>query len=125
MAKHVPSIPDYMLLGRTTAAIDLIGRTGARLFELAFDDETGHSRMPVMWHASARFKGARVSSQAFPFPAQAAEDLLARVIDGGQCKKCERTTIVGVEIDGYCCFMLQAGIIDDEKSYRYVRSCEI
>jgi hypothetical protein len=32
--------------------------------------------------------------------------------------------VVGVEVDGYCCFVLRAGDIDDDSTYRYVRSCE-
>lgn len=115
---------DRLLLGRLVAATELIQRTGATEFEIAYDDETGYDRVPVVWWTTAKWNGQRLDSEFFPYPAQAAEDLLSRVINGGLCKRCEKTTVVGLVVDGCCSFVLHAGDVDDDQTYRYVRTCE-
>lgn len=112
---------DLMLMGRTAAGMALLGRTGVREVELAYDDDG-----PVRWWCGGNWNGTRKFSEHFPYPAQAVEDLLSRVINGGMCARCKCTTVVGVILKGdYCCFTLLADDVDDETSYRYVRTCEI
>lgn len=115
---------DRMLLGRVVAAMELLGRAGVSDVELAYDEE---ERYPdkVLWWAKGNWRGTRVYSAHFPYPAHAVEDVLARTINGGQCRRCGRTTVIGVALDGpYCCFLLTSANPDDDQSYRYVRTCE-
>lgn len=121
---HTPTRGDQILLGRFLATTLLLGRTGADSFEAQYDDDTGSTRMPVMWWAGANWNGKRIFSEQFPYPAQAAEDLLSRVVNGGLCTRCNRTTVVGVVIDGLCSFVLHADNVDNPETYRWIRECE-
>lgn len=112
---------DLMLLGRTTAGLALLGRSGARAAEVAYDDDGP----TVKWRATATWQGTKVWSEDFPYPAHAVEDLLSRVLNGGQCTRCERTTVVGVVAEGFCCFVVTAANLDNPESYRYTRTCEV
>jgi hypothetical protein len=112
-----------MLMGRMLAGVDLLGRTGVGEVEIAYDDDLPEPAT-VLWWCGGNWKGTRMFSAHFSYPAQAVEDLLSRVINGGGCTRCKRTTVLGVEIEGYCCFMLEAAAVDDDQSYRYVRTCE-
>jgi hypothetical protein len=114
---------DRILLGRVIAAVELLGRTGVTDVEFAYDEEDAYPDK-VLWWAKGNWKGHRVYSVHFPYPAQALEDVLSRVINGGTCGRCGKTTVVGVTLDDYCCFTLSAKDVDDDQSYRYVRSCE-
>jgi hypothetical protein len=115
---------DRILLGRVVAAIELLGRTGVSDVEFAYDEEDAYPNK-VLWWAKGNWKGHRVYSAHFPYPAQALEDVLSRVINGGTCGRCGRTTVVGVLLDGeYCCFTLTAQDVDDDQGYAYVRTCE-
>ncbi len=113
---------DIMITGRMAAAMAILQRTGARSAEVAFDDDG--FVMPVVWRASANFDGHRVYSFEHPYPSGAAEDLIGKVMNGGTCKRCNRTMVVGINVPGYCSFILHADDVDDEKTYRYVRTCE-
>lgn len=115
---------DLMLLGRVTAGIELLGRSGVQSVELAVDDDRQDGTVPVLWHCGGNWSGTRVFSEHFPFPAQAVEDLLSRVINGGGCARCGETTVIGLAVPGFCCFNLHAGDLDDTSTYRYVRTCE-
>ena len=116
---------DVMLMGRMVAGVDLLGRTGVREVEIAYDDERNDMRVPVVWWATGKWNGARVDSELFPYPAQAVEDLLTQVINGGHCRRCDKTTVIGIDLGpDYCCFQLVASDVDDDQAYRYVRTCE-
>lgn len=115
---------DHMLMGRMVAGVALLGRTGVGEVEIAYDDELADPET-VMWWCGGNWKGTRMFSRHFPYPAQAVEDLLGRVVNGGFCTRCKRTTVVGVEVPGLCCFMVEADDVDDEQTYRYVRTCEV
>ena len=126
MAKRKPGRRgDWMLVGRAAAGTELIARTGATGFEISYDDDVPGDATRVDWTAQAKYRGTRVISQRFPYPAQAVEDLLSRVLNGGLCQRCHRRTVVGILHDDYCCFSLLAMDLDDPGSYRYVRSCEV
>jgi hypothetical protein len=115
---------DRMLLGRTLAAIEQLGRAKATDVEFAFDDETGSEHVKVVWWAKANFGGTRLYSQYYPYPAMALEEVLARAVNGGACTSCGAPTILGLRADGYCSRTLVAEDIDDPSTYRYGRSCE-
>lgn len=111
---------NQMLLGRLLAGIDLLGCCGADGVEVAHDED------PIQWWVGANWGGHRVFSERFPYPAQAIEDLLSKVVNGGLCVLCGNTTVVGVMLDGpYCCFGLIAKDPDDPASFSWVRSCEV
>ena len=115
---------DRMLLGRVVAAVELLGRTGVSDVEFAYDEESTYPEN-VLWWAKGNWRGHRVYSAHFPYPAQALEDVLGRVINGGTCGRCGKTTVVGMLLDGdYCCFTLTAKDVDDDQGYAYVRTCE-
>lgn len=116
---------DLMLEGRVLAGFELLGRSGVQSVELAFDDDRDDETAPVLWHCGGNWSGTRVFSEHFPYPAQAVEDLLTRVINGGTCGRCRATTVIAVAADGFCCFQLTAGDLDDPSTYRYVRTCEV
>lgn len=114
-----PTRGDRILLGHVIAGMELLGRSGVRNVELAFDDDG-----PVLWWCGGNWNGTRAYSERFPYPAHAVDNLLSRVINGGQCRRCSRTTVIGVDVEGLCCFQLHAGDVDDEQTYRWMRSCE-
>lgn len=111
-------------MGRMVAGIEVLGRSGVTEVEIAYDDDLP-GPASVLWWCGGNWRGQRKFSEHFPYPAQAVEDLLGRVLNGGTCVKCGKTTVLGVEVGGYCCFMLEAAEIDDDQSYRYVRTCEV
>lgn len=74
---------------RATAAVDLIGRTGATDLEIGYL----HDDVPTDqadWWATARYRGARVTVEHKRSPGHALDSLLARLLDGGQCRWCGR-----------------------------------
>lgn len=123
----VPSAADLMLTGRTFAALDLLaGIHGLSSLELGYDDDTGCERVPVLWWAKAQFRGRAHFSEHYPYPAEAAEDLLHRLGNGGVCRACGKTILIGVLTpDPNICERLLA--CDDPnvpESYRYHRICD-
>ncbi|MFB4294819.1 hypothetical protein ACBI99_44820 [Nonomuraea sp. ATR24] len=72
------------------AAADLVQRTGARRLEIGYL----HDNVPVEhagWYAQAQYRGARITESDHPGPAEAAEALARRLLQGGQCQHCHRT----------------------------------
>jgi hypothetical protein len=66
------------------AAADLIGRTGARGFEIGYL----HDDVPVAeqgWYAHAQFRGTRITVEGAG-PVEAAEGLARRLLTGGRCR---------------------------------------
>jgi hypothetical protein len=67
------------------AAADLVGRTGARGFEIGYL----HDDVPADqagWYAHARYQGARISAENHRGPAEAAEALARQLLTGARCK---------------------------------------
>lgn len=70
-----------------TAAVDLVGRSGARNFEVGYL----HDNVPIEkagWYAHAQYQGARLTAEDQPGPVEAAEALARRILTGGQCAHC-------------------------------------
>lgn len=117
---------------RVTAAIDVIGRTGARSFQLRYqDDET-----PTVWIAVGTWlygpRGIPVASggqersetAAALDPGRAVLRLLKLVINGGQCTHCDRPTAIGEDwqprgVDPETCWYVY-----DEQAEAFRRDCE-
>ncbi len=76
---------DPMLESAVVACADLVGRTGAREFEIGFL----HDDVPVedaAWWASAKFRGARVQVDNHVHPAAAAMALAVKLLTGAECR---------------------------------------
>jgi hypothetical protein len=73
---------------RLVAVADAIARSGAREFEVGHleDDSTPLAR----WYATATYRGTKVFADEHADPVAAAEELLAKLLVGGQCVSCER-----------------------------------
>jgi hypothetical protein len=83
---------------KLTAVVDLLGRTGARSFELRYSD----APEPVVWIAVAEYlinDKVVVECAAGNQPHIAAIRLVELLIDGGQCTHCHRLTGVTEDFD--------------------------
>jgi hypothetical protein len=74
------------------AAADLVGRSGARSFQVGWDcphtpdEEDGHTCPDVTWHAHAQYRGARLTEERHRGPVEAAEALARRLLTGATCR---------------------------------------
>ncbi len=69
------------------ACADLIGRTGARDFQIGYL----HDDVPVEkagWYAHASYQGARISVADLTGPIEAADALSRRILAGARCTRC-------------------------------------
>lgn len=78
---------------RLIACADLVGRAGARGFEVGYlrDDDTDPG-----WYAFAQHAGARIIAEGHRHPVAAAEDLARQLLTGARCAGCGRL----VSLDG-------------------------
>lgn len=77
------------------ACANLVGRTGAKSFELAYL----HEDVPVEqagWYALAQLQGARISVEDQPGPVAAAKALAERILEGAKCR-CGRLVALSPE----------------------------
>ena len=71
---------------RMTAGIELIGRTGAKSFQIRYSDD----EEPVVWFAVALYDDGKAETAASLDPVMAILRLAERLIDGGMCTHCKR-----------------------------------
>lgn len=77
------------------AAADLVGRAGAREFQIGWDcphtpgADDDHTCDGVRWYAHAQFRGARITEEHLG-PVEAAEALVRRLLTGAKCTRCGR-----------------------------------
>lgn len=67
------------------ACADLVGRAGARGFQIGYL----HDDVPADqagWYAHAQYRGARITTQDHPGPAEAADALARKILTGGRCR---------------------------------------
>lgn len=64
------------------ACADLVGRAGARQFEIGFLNETA----PHRWYAHAMYRGARIQVENHDGPADAAMELAEKLLTGAKCR---------------------------------------
>jgi hypothetical protein len=75
-----------------TAAADLVGRSGARSFQIGWDCPhtpdvpDDHGCPDVRWYAYAQYQGARITSGDHRTPEAAAEGLARRLLTGSTCR---------------------------------------
>lgn len=76
------------------AGVDLVGRSGAKNFEVGYLDDD----VPVhlaRWWAKAQYQGARLQEDEHRGPVEAVEALARRILDGGVCTHCGGRTHLG------------------------------
>lgn len=83
------------------AAVDLVGRTGSRNFEIGYlwDD------VPVSeagWYAHAQYRGARITVDDCTSPIEAADRLARRLLTNGFCNRCRRRITLGKRAAHQC-----------------------
>lgn len=69
------------------AAIDLVGRTGAKQLQFGYL----HDDVPVEqagWYAHAQYRGSRIVEENHRGPIEALEALARRILTGGKCTHC-------------------------------------
>ncbi|MEV7805033.1 hypothetical protein AB0O28_18990 [Microbispora sp. NPDC088329] len=80
-------IADDIFSDAAHAAVELIGRSGARKLEIGFL----HENVPMEeagWYAHAQYRGARITAEDHTSPAAALEALARRILTGGRCTHC-------------------------------------
>lgn len=105
------------------AAVELVGRTGAKGFEIGFLHEDVRIE-DASWYAHAQYQGARITEENHTDPIQAAEALARRLLEGGKCTRCGGLVALssrGAKI--YPSATLTDGTRWDEKTARSVRQC--
>lgn len=105
---------------RLTAAIDLIGRTGARSFQIRYDDDPE----PTVWIADAAWKDGHECGAGMT-PLRAVERLLETIVDGSTCVPCGR--VAGVQSDFTARLPFPDTVcwyVYDPELTTYRRSCE-
>ena len=83
---------------RFIAGVDLVGRTGAKSFQIRYSDD----EKPTVWMAVGewiRDGKSRYNVGASTGPLGALFDLLDKSIDGGICQHCQRPTGFSEDID--------------------------
>jgi hypothetical protein len=93
-------VSDPRLEAAVVACADLVGRTGARSFEIGYL----HDNVPVdeaNWWASAIYRGARIQVDGHIHPAAAATALAVKILTGAKCR-CGK--LVALSDDGAIAF---------------------
>ena len=94
---------------RLMAAVDMIGRAGAKGFEVGHLEESVPAHL-ARWYASATFKGAKVAVEELASPVDAAEQLAWKLLDGGMCTHCsKRIGLAGHEAPPGACLWHREG----------------
>lgn len=121
---------------RLVAAVDVIGRCGARGLQLLdLDADESVTRIDptaarTRWIASARFPDGRTLSAASGSPVRSAEGLAASLLHGGICRHCgtlvslDGCTDPGVLVIVYRRGCLPAGCRYRREGPRWVPGCE-
>jgi hypothetical protein len=65
-----------------TACVDLVGRTGARRFEIGYLNDDP----PQAWYAHAQFRGARIQVENHDSCPAAATALAEKILTGAKCR---------------------------------------
>ena len=84
------------------ACMDLVGRTGARDFQMGYlNDGPDWSESPE-WYAEASFQGAKLTSGTHPSPDLAAMALALRLLRGAVCRCGQQITLSDTPSEPRC-----------------------
>ena len=112
-----------MLTEATKAALELVGRTGAKSLEVGYLYDTPLAE-DADWYAHAQYRGARITVEHHRGPAQALEALAGRLLTGAKCAHCG--SLVALSEKG-AAFYPSSTLIDgtrwDEQDVRNVGQC--
>jgi hypothetical protein len=100
MREPAPERPSPVDEEIVIACADLVGRTGARNFQIGYlhDDVPAEE---AAWYAHAQLRGARLTAENHRSPTDAAQALAERLLKGAKCK-CGR--LVATSADGAFAF---------------------
>lgn len=93
--------------GQVVACADLVGRAGARAFEIGYLNDVP----PHAWYANAMYQGARIQVENHDSAAAAATALAEKLLTGAKCR-CGR--LVSLRDDGAVVFR-KATMVDGSK----------
>lgn len=126
-----PARPD--LDPRFVAGVNLLGRTGAKSFQIRYDEEQD----PLVWVAVGEWdarilppmdpeaKGTRFECAGGLHPVTAVVRLLERVVDGGSCTHCGKPTGLSDDWTGALPFEKEVcWYVFDPEMKVFRRSCE-
>lgn len=71
------------------ACVELVGRTGARNFEIGWlndPDEPAYEQHGPQWWAKAQLKAGRIIEENHPGPTEVCNALAVRILTGAKCK---------------------------------------
>jgi hypothetical protein len=102
---------------RVLAATLLVGHTGAVAFEFGYANDSAVKVQDAEWYASAQYRGARVFVEGYPHPADAAEALARRLVEGGTCTHCGKTTTMSPQANP------RRRCVYRRRGNRWVRGC--
>lgn len=91
------------------ASVDIIGRTGAKNFEVGYLDDD----QPDSWYAQAGYHGSKIISANHSGPVEAADALARKLVNGGKCTHCGKTVRLpnGTAFNKkYCYYFLVGGV---------------
>lgn len=99
---------------RAVAAVDVLGRSGARNVEFGYL----HDDQPVEladWWATATYRGTKVTVEHQRGPVEALDKLTRRLLDGGTCVGCGQRVSL---------YSRRAGCMWTRRGDEWVRSCD-
>ncbi len=100
---------------RLDAALDAIGRSGAQHLEVGYLNEDAPTSEQADWYATAQWRGTKITAEHHTGPAEAAEALVRKVLDGGTCVHCANTISLTAGHRGLCRWTRQGN--------RWTRGC--
>lgn len=106
---------------RLVAAVDLIGRTGAKEAQVRWSDD----EEPTVWFVVAKYADGTAEAAAGMNPLVAAIRLVEQLVDGGACAHCGRPSAVSTDwqheqpLDDVFCWYVY-----DPETEKFRRSCE-
>jgi len=107
---------------RFTAAVAMIGRTGASSFRIGWSHEDDGE--PTAWYALAAYPNDRAEAAGAMDPVTAVLRLCELLIDGGVCQHCGRRTIFVADADTRGVERLGCVYAWDPELATYRRGCE-
>jgi hypothetical protein len=113
------TIPGADLDERFTPAVDMIGRTGARQFQIRYCEE----EEPTVWMAAARWDDHWEVAASLD-PVTALFRLCEQIVDGGTCMHCHRPTGFHVDFHRMPWEQLVCWYSYDPELKTFRRSCE-